>query len=176
MEAGGARLLDEVGGERAADPDLHGGAGVDQALFDSDAEGCAVMVWAAGRPGPEIGVRVEVHERHLAVALGERARDGQGSRVVPAEDDRHHAGLDDALELACEVVHRLLDVVGKDVEIAVIDHTELVGRRFEFVKIPAVRPHLAGGVTYAARAETGAGPVEHRHIHRHADDGDVCAS
>ena len=175
MEAGGARLLDQVGGERAADADLHRGGGVDQPLLDGDAEGSAVMVRTAGRPWPEVRVRVEVHERHLAVALSQRAQDGKRRPVIAAEDDRYHARPDDTLELAGEVVHRLLNVAGEDVEIAVVDDAELVERRFDLVRLPAVWPQLTGGVADAAGAEAGAGAIEHGHVHRHADDGDVSA-
>ena len=74
---------------RAANADLVELAGLDEALVDDVADRRAVMELVAPHVGgAEVEVRVEVDERHRSVPLRERAKDGQGDRVIAADHDR----------------------------------------------------------------------------------------
>ena len=78
----------------AAQPDLQEPVAARRAGLDQPAHRLAVAVERAELDVAGVGVRVEVHDRHPAVAVlaGDPGDVGQGDRVVAAEHDRDRAG------------------------------------------------------------------------------------
>src|SRR3546814_2905904 len=82
--------------------------------FDEPSHRCAVAGEVAFDFVGGVGVRIEVHDAHVAVAVdvGDGGRGGPGDRVVAAQDDGHDAARRDG-------VHPLSDVVVRDLGLPV---------------------------------------------------------
>ena len=152
--------LDEVGaGHRAGlDQPAHRGAVAGQVAVD-DVGG--------------VGVRVEVHDADVAVAVhvGDRGGRGPGDRVVAAEDDRHDAAGRDRVDALADVAVRHLGLAVRAVRVAEVDDLEPVEDLQPEVQVIGAR--LVGGGPDRPRTEPGARPVRGRDVERRADDRDV---
>jgi hypothetical protein len=145
-------------------------------LLDGYAKGCPVGEADAVEGGCGVGVGVEMQHAVSvrSVALGQDAHGGQGERVVAPEHERYGAGGEYLSQPPLEGILGALEVGGRDLDVAVIDHAQhlewieseghvraavapaVVGRANSSRPVP--RPRAVGG----AVVERGA---EDRHVH-----------
>src|SRR5207247_2944161 len=91
--ARGSKIGGSVYGSAHAGHDRSGCG--EQALLDGSLEGRAMEVLLAEVRLPRVGVRVELHQCEWAVMLRKHAQLGERDRMVAAEGNGEHSGLDD---------------------------------------------------------------------------------
>ena len=106
---------------RAADADVPGEFGIDQAFLGDVGELGGGVVLLLRAVGIGVGVRIDVERRHLRVLLADRARDRDGDRAVAADGDRHGAGLHDAVDRLLGALEGVDDLAGRQLDVAAID-------------------------------------------------------
>ena len=120
-----------------------------------------------------VGVRVEVHDADVAVAVdvGDGGRGGPGDRVVAAEDHGHDAARRDRVHALLDVVVRDLGLSVRAVRVAEVDDLEPVEDLQPQIQV--IGAGLVGGGTNGARAEASARPVRGPDVERCPNDGHV---
>ena len=114
---------------------------------------------------------VEVDERQRAVPGSVGAELGERDRVVAAEHDREHAGVDERAEALLGQLVRADRVAGRELEVAGVDSRE-VGEDVD-VLLGVVRAKERRGRPDRLGAEAGAGAEARGGVEREADDGEV---
>ena len=117
-----------------------------------------------GAAGVAMGVDVDHADGAL---LADGLEDRVGDRVVAADRERHHAGVDDLTDAALDVLMAELEpVAAAERHVADVGNAQLLHRgAFEHVVVGADALDGAQG----ARAEARARAVGDAEIHRHAD-------
>ena len=115
-------------GPVAAQPHLQEPVAAQGAGLDQPAHRLAVPVQRAELDVAGVGVGVEVDHRDPAEA--EVPRDaggvGEGDRVVAAEHERDRAGGRDGVHRLLEGVQRALDLAGRHLDVAHVDHGDVL--------------------------------------------------
>ena len=150
----------------AAQADLDEMAAGHRAGLDEATHRCAVAGQVAVDLVGGVGVRVEVHDADVAVAVhvGDRGRRRPGDRVVAAEDDRHDAAGRDGVHALADVGVRDLGLAVRAVRVAEVDDLEPVEDLQPEIQVIGAR--LVGGGADGARAEPGAWPVRGPDVER----------
>ena len=157
--------------QAAPDADLDHPRRIQQALLHRPAERCAVVKARAQVVVARVAMGIDMHHADRP-AGGDGAQDGQGYRVIPADRQRHHAGLADGAKdrldfgMSAFELEWLLDPgiaeVGDTHQIERCDAGRLV-----------MLAHQRRLASHLARAVPRAGTVGHPAVEGHADDADV---
>ena len=163
-----------VGGvTAAAQPDLEHLVTVQQAFLDRAPEWCAVRDAFAEHLGVDVGMRIDVHQRHRAVTFSHRTQDRQRDGVVAPQGERDAASGQHLAVKVGDDRQRFFQRIGIDRHVAQIGHLQCVERCGAGGHV--VGADQAGFSADLARTEACTGPVGGADVQRHADETGVQA-
>ena len=157
--------------QRSAHADLDGLGGVDQAFFQSTAEGGAVVVLLAEYLIADVGVAVKVHQGNRAVLLGNGTQLAQGDGMVATQGDGNDALVQDARDLALDGFVGGMDVAGGDGNIAVVGTLQVL--QHVDAQDDVVRLDHGGNSADGLGPEPGSGTIRARRVEGNAHDGEI---
>ena len=157
--------------EGATHADLDAVGGINEAFFQSAAEGGSMIITLTEHLIAQVRVGVKVDHGHRAILLGHSSQLSQGDRVVAAQNNGQSTVVEDAGNAGFNGRISGMDVAGNNGEIPQI----APGERIHDVDLlnHVVRLHHAGDVADSGGAETGAGAERTGGVKRSAGNGKV---